>query len=226
MPPTQKTSSDFVNSGRLRTSTQETPSRRERRKVRTRRALLDVALSHFARRGIHGTRIEDITEQADLGKGAFYNYFDSKDDLVAALLTEAVEILDQDFLSRAIPSSQGAERVAALAAEHERFFETHSHYPVLFHQARGLLMLDPSPASRLRLVMRDYLARLARRLGSEAESTERAAAPSLDDAAAFAGAIHGYRSHARAAGLPIAPRTVITLVSSGAAGLLEKRSGA
>lgn len=225
MPPIQRSKSNVVNSGRLRTEIQQTVGRRERRKVRTRRALLDVALSHFARRGIYGTRIEDITEQADLGKGAFYNYFDSKDDLVAALLTEAVEILDRDFLSRVIPTASGAERVAALAAEHERFFETHSHYPVLFHQARGLLMLDPSPASRLRLVMRDYLARLERRLGIEAESTGPAA-PSLDDAAAFAGAIHGYRSHARAAGLPIAPRTVITLVTSGVAGLLEKRGGA
>ena len=131
-------------------------NRRERRKARTRRALLDVALAHFARRGIYGTRIEDITDQADLGKGAFYNYFDSKDDLVAALLREAVEILDHDFLSRLIPAVTPAERVAALAGEHERFFETHRHYPVLFHQARGLLMLDPSPASRLRLVMRDY----------------------------------------------------------------------
>ena len=216
-----------MNFGRLRTGNQKTAGRRERRKVRTRRALLDVALSHFARRGIYGTRIEDITEQADLGKGAFYNYFDSKDDLVAALLTEAVEVLDRDFLSRAIPSASGAERVAALAAEHERFFETHSHYPVLFHQARGLLMLDPSPASRLRLVMRDYLARLERRLGREAESKgDDAPAPGLDDAAAFAGAIHGYRSHARAAGLPFASRSVVTLVTSGVAGLLEKRTRA
>jgi len=187
--------------------------------------LLDVALAFFARRGIYGTRIEDITDEADLGKGAFYNYFDSKDDLVATLLGEAVLILDRDYLSRVSPSTSLVERVAALAGEHERFFETHRDYPVLFHQARGLLMLDTSPASRLRLVMRDYLACVERRLTPLTETLAAPRpAPYLDAAAAFAGVITGYRSHAMAAALPIETRTVVTLATAGLVGLLEKRS--
>ncbi|MBK5255988.1 MAG: TetR/AcrR family transcriptional regulator [Vicinamibacteria bacterium] len=214
-----------MNIGHIRVLDHEVISRRARRKERTRRALLDVALAYFARRGIYGTRIEDITDQADLGKGAFYNYFDSKDDLVATLLAEAVEILDRDYLSRAAPSAGLAERVRSLATEHERFFETHRDYPVLFHQARGLLMLDSSSASRLRLVMRDYLARLERKLSPASEaSAASGTALYLDAAAAFAGVITGYRSHALAAALPVESKTVVAVASFGLVGLLEKRA--
>jgi len=199
-------------------------NRRERRKERTRRALLDVALACFARQGITGTRIEDITARADLGKGAFYNYFASKDDLVAALLAEAVELLDRDFLSRVESTGPLAGRVAALAEAHERFFEAHPEYPVLFHQARGLLMLDQAPASQLRGVMKDYLARLAQRLAPSAEPDGLwSEAQRLDAAAAFAGAVTGYRSHGMAAALPFQSRTVIDLVTVGLVALMERR---
>ena len=200
-------------------------NRRERRKERTRRALLDVALACFAKQGISGTRIEDITAQADLGKGAFYNYFPSKDDLVAALMTEAVEVLDRDFLSRVDPAGPLATRVAALAEAHERFFEAHPDYPVLLHQARGLLMLDQAPASPLREVMKDYLARLAQRLAPSDEPDGLwSSARRLDAAAAFAGAVTGYRSHGMAAALPLESRTVIDLVTVGLVALIEKHT--
>ncbi len=213
-----------MNIGRIRIRDHESTSRRERRKERTRRALLDVALALFARRGIYGTRIEDITDRADLGKGAFYNYFDSKDDLVAILLTEAVEILDRNFLSRIVPTTTPTERVGALAGEHERFFETHPDYPVLFHQARGLLMLDTSTSSRLRLVMRDYLVRLQRRLAPAGEAVTALCPLDLDTAAAFAGAVTGYRSHAMAASIPVESGTVVALVTGGVMSMLEKRA--
>lgn len=225
LPTRNKSKLSSATLGRIRITSPEVVGRRERRKERTRRALLDTALTNFARRGIYGTRIEDITDQADLGKGAFYNYFDSKDDLVATLLAEAVEILDRDYLRRVPPTTHLLERVAALASEHERFFETHRDYPVLFHQARGLLMLDTSAASRLRLVMRDYLACVERRLTPLSETIANSRpAPYLDAAAAFAGVITGYRSHALAAALPLEASTVVTLATTGVVGLLEKRS--
>jgi len=80
----------------VRTSTSETPrtgggppGRNERRKARTRASLLDAARTLFARQGFEHTAIADITDRADLGVGSFYNHFDSKEDLLAALLEQA-----------------------------------------------------------------------------------------------------------------------------------------
>jgi AcrR family transcriptional regulator len=67
--------------------------RRDRRRERTRNQLTSAAQTLIAAKGVAGLRIADITEAADVGRGSFYNYFDSKEDLVAAIVSEAVQAL-------------------------------------------------------------------------------------------------------------------------------------
>jgi AcrR family transcriptional regulator len=74
---------------------QEDASRRsggrvERRKARTRLKLLAAARHLFAGRGIEHTTIADIAEHADIAIGSFYNYFSTKDELLDALIEEAL----------------------------------------------------------------------------------------------------------------------------------------
>ena len=66
------------------------PDRHTRRRQRTRAQLIEAAKILFAREGIDSTRINDITEAADVGFGSFYNHFDSKEAIVEAVLEEAV----------------------------------------------------------------------------------------------------------------------------------------
>ena len=65
-------------------------ARRTRRKQATRQALLDAARRLFAAQGVESTRINEITEEADVGFGSFYNHFSSKDEIAEAVLAEAV----------------------------------------------------------------------------------------------------------------------------------------
>jgi AcrR family transcriptional regulator len=44
----------------------------------------------FARHGVDNTRIQEITEEADVGFGSFYNHFESKNEIVEAVLEEVV----------------------------------------------------------------------------------------------------------------------------------------
>ena len=60
------------------------PSRRERRRVATRERIFRAALSLFAERGFIAATVQDITEAADVGKGTFFNYFPTKEHLLAA----------------------------------------------------------------------------------------------------------------------------------------------
>jgi AcrR family transcriptional regulator len=68
-------------------------SRRERRKLETRQALLEAALALFRQKGYDNTTIEEITDAADVAKGTFFNYFPSKAALLGELAVWRVEQL-------------------------------------------------------------------------------------------------------------------------------------
>src|SRR5580698_3618350 len=57
--------------------------RRERHRKETRERLYQAALDLFAERGFLRTTVEDITEAADVGKGTFFNYFPTKEHILA-----------------------------------------------------------------------------------------------------------------------------------------------
>ena len=67
------------------------PSRLDRRKARTRQALIDAAVRLIAEGRADRASIQEITESADIGFGSFYNHFDSKDELFATASAEVLE---------------------------------------------------------------------------------------------------------------------------------------
>ncbi|MGF6838290.1 AcrR family transcriptional regulator [Paraburkholderia youngii] len=64
-----------------------------RRQFETRLRLLDAAFELVAQKGMDGVTITEITNAANVGFGSFYNYFDSKEGIFAAL----VEWLFEEF---------------------------------------------------------------------------------------------------------------------------------
>ena len=68
----------------------EPPDRQARRRRQTRARLVRAAAALFARQGVENTRINEITDQADVGFGSFYNHFKSKEEIVEAVLTETL----------------------------------------------------------------------------------------------------------------------------------------
>src|ERR1035437_50600 len=63
----------------------QTMGRRERRAAETRLRLFRCALQLFAERGFPNVTVGDITEAADVGKGTFFNYFESKDHVMVVM---------------------------------------------------------------------------------------------------------------------------------------------
>lgn len=67
----------------------EQNERIDRRRVRTRAALLRAGQTLFATRSVDGVSIDDIVAVADVAKGSFYNHFPDKDALARELARHA-----------------------------------------------------------------------------------------------------------------------------------------
>jgi AcrR family transcriptional regulator len=57
-------------------------SLRDRKRARTRQALIDAATNLFERNGYDQTTVADITAEADIGTRTFFSYFASKEELL------------------------------------------------------------------------------------------------------------------------------------------------
>jgi AcrR family transcriptional regulator len=68
-----------------------------------RQEILAAALHCFAHSGFHGTTITDIVREAGVSQGAFYVYFETKDDVIAALADDRSQ---SDALINAIASAE------------------------------------------------------------------------------------------------------------------------
>ena len=72
-------------------STNGGPTRLDRRKARTRQALIDAAVRLIAEGRGERASIQEITEAADIGFGSFYNHFESKEQLFETASSEVLE---------------------------------------------------------------------------------------------------------------------------------------
>jgi AcrR family transcriptional regulator len=73
--------------------TPEGSSRRERKRLRMRTELLESARALIAEHGVAGLRVNDITERSDVALGSFYSHFETKDDIVVAVIAETITSL-------------------------------------------------------------------------------------------------------------------------------------
>lgn len=71
-------------------------------KEATRRRMIEAAGRRFKSDGIDGSGIATLVADAGLTNGAFYGHFDSKDDLVASVVTQ--QLADQVAVVDALPA--------------------------------------------------------------------------------------------------------------------------
>lgn len=131
-------------------------SRRERRKIATREALLNAAQEVIALKGIYLAVIEDITERADVAKGSFYQYFRDREDLLQELLTRRLLEMRLRIAAR-LPPSRFSERVRMLIRHHLDYLLAHEDFLLFLHQIRGLIKMQEHTPPSIRDAYRDYL---------------------------------------------------------------------
>jgi len=59
--------------------------------------IMEVALIHFANEGYHATTVNHIAKHAGISKGLMYNYFESKEALLDAIIKKSVQEVYEHF---------------------------------------------------------------------------------------------------------------------------------
>lgn len=70
---------------------QDVMNRRDRKKLQVQKSIVDIALKLFIEKGIEKTTVAEIMEKADFGIGTFYNYFQSKEDILKYVLAQKID---------------------------------------------------------------------------------------------------------------------------------------
>lgn len=167
---------------------QEPRTLRERKRERTRQALVDAATDLFDRDGYDETTVADIAARADVGTRTFFSYFASKEELlfpaamdarvqaaVDAIATRRADEQPADVLLRALRDvgENDPDMVSRLAAVRMRLVQT-----------------VPAVRRRALQVQLDGEQEIARRLHAAfAEDLDEAGAAAL--VGAFVGAVAG-----------------------------------
>ncbi|MCP4716578.1 MAG: TetR/AcrR family transcriptional regulator, partial [Deltaproteobacteria bacterium] len=63
---------------------------RETKKEEKKERLLTASIDHFTRNGFEKTSIEEITRDAGVAKGTFYNFFEKKEDVLLYYLDKEI----------------------------------------------------------------------------------------------------------------------------------------
>ncbi len=120
--------------------------RRQRRAAETRVRLFRTAVQLFAKRGFGNVTVEDITEAADVGKGTFFNYFESKDHVFGVM----AEIQLGKVKEALIRSEAGNETTFATL---RRLFSRVGEEPGRSAELTRALISSITGSDRVRIVM-------------------------------------------------------------------------
>jgi AcrR family transcriptional regulator len=109
-------------------------NRFERRRAKTREALIGAARQILAESGDTSVSIQTIAERADVGFGTFYNHFPTKTDLFDAAVAEVLDEYGQAIDAYLTGVEDPAERVAAGVRLSVRMVESHPEVMKILHR--------------------------------------------------------------------------------------------
>lgn len=95
----------------LKLTSPQATGKRALNRIRNRHAILRAARDCFQEHGYDNTTIRDIVRRTGLAAGTFYNYFSSKQDIFAALLSDFLTSLNNDMSQQRQSASSTQEFV-------------------------------------------------------------------------------------------------------------------
>jgi AcrR family transcriptional regulator len=152
-----------------RSATDGEPHRSEKWQAR-RDEIVDTSAEVFARRGYHATGIVELCDANGLGKGAFYHYISSKEELLAAIHDR---VMDEVMVGAERVAAAGGSPSAQLAMLGDELLDVIHRYPdhvwVFLHEFPAL---TEERAQQFRVRRREYERRVEAVLQAGVDSGE------------------------------------------------------
>ncbi|MFN3385331.1 MAG: TetR/AcrR family transcriptional regulator [Candidatus Thermochlorobacter sp.] len=79
-----------------------------------RQLLLHAAIAVFSQKGFHETKMQDIADEAGVGKGTLYEYFETKEDLFFAVYESWIHEYEMDMERQAAAHLDPVSKASAL----------------------------------------------------------------------------------------------------------------
>jgi AcrR family transcriptional regulator len=137
----------------------------------TRRRVLDAAFEVFGERGIAASSLAEVAARAGLTKGAVYSNFDSKDELVLALMEEHAGHRIQASLD-AVEAADSADLFDELAAVLVREMRADATWHRLLAEYFAMAQHDPARRKALQQRRREVRTTIARAVERVAEELD------------------------------------------------------
>jgi AcrR family transcriptional regulator len=155
------------------TPTQSTRlARREQRRNRSRKEILEAARQVLLRNGIAGTTLEAVAREVGVTKAALYYYFPSKDALFFELVFGNLESQAQAVHDAVEKSTTGADALGAIVRESVEVFAPRlDDFRLAFLQAQvagqGAVHFDAQQFARIRPLNELWFAGAVRKLNED-----------------------------------------------------------
>jgi AcrR family transcriptional regulator len=136
-------------------------------KVATRQRIVDACRQLFAAKGFEASTTRDIADAAGIASGTLFNYFVTKEAILASLAAEALAAAQHDYQERNDPADSFEEGLFALvSAGLRKLRPLRKHLPVLLETALNPLAAAPADGDgSFRVQHLEAVARLAKEHG-------------------------------------------------------------
>jgi AcrR family transcriptional regulator len=127
-----------------------------------RKELIDTAERLFIAKGYDQTSISDIVKEVNVSQGAFYYYFDSKEDVLVAVMEKQIALMESDFIQ--IANNSDLDEAAKLNSMINRFLSISASGKKIIgyiHQAKNAMLhkklMRVKPFARIAPVMAEVI---------------------------------------------------------------------
>ena len=137
----------------------ERAERREKEFNRRRADILGQAEKIFAAKGFYGTTVAEIAEASGYAVGTIYHFFEGKEALFNAMITEKMETMYGQIRSAADKEKDIRGKIRALVEAHFHFVEKNTDFCTIFIRRESTAFSEGDNALKERVVA-NYLAHI------------------------------------------------------------------
>lgn len=105
---------------------------REKKKQKTKKAILDAAISLFGEKGYEQTSMATLAKKAGIGKSTIYTYFSTKREILIAFCEEELEYVYKEISEQANSDASMVEQLLTIFMAEFRFVTRNKEFGRLF----------------------------------------------------------------------------------------------